>query len=133
MMGRSRRLNRSDEGMAALGAMISVVVLSCMLLVATTCADLLSSRQHAAGAADVSALAAAPDAVVAPDDACPRAEQIASLNGARIVSCQVEGDEVLVRVAVTPRTSWARWVARLVASSSDTVVAARARMDPTQG
>ena len=130
MTVRSLRLIGDDGGMAALGAMICVVVLSCMLLVATTCADLLSARQHAAAAADVSALAAAPEAVMAPDAACARAQEIALANGARIVSCRVNNDEVLVQAAVTPRTSWARWVARLVATTADTVVAAKAQMDP---
>lgn len=118
----------SDDGMAALGAMVSVVVLLCMLLVATTCADLLAARQRAAAAADVSALAAAPSIVIDPQEACARAGNIASRNGATIVSCEVLNDEVLVRAAVAPRTSWARWVAHLVANSAETTVSAKARM-----
>jgi secretion/DNA translocation related TadE-like protein len=118
----------SDDGMAALGAMVSVLVLLCMLLAATTCADLLAARQRAAAAADVSALAAAPRVVLDPQTACGRAADIASRNGARIVSCEVDGDSVLVRAAVSPRTSWARWVALLVADSADATVAARAQL-----
>ena len=117
----------ADDGLAALGAMVSVIVLLCMLLVATTCADLLAARQRAAAAADVSALAAAPAVVLNPQDACERARHIALGNGARIVSCEVQNDEVLVRAAAAPGTSWARWVAQLVADSADAIVAARAR------
>jgi len=128
-----RLTHSTDEGLAALGAMVSVIVLLCMLLVATTCADLLAARQRAAAAADVSALAAAPRVVLSPQDACGRAYEIALRNGARIVSCEVQNDEVLVRAAATPHTSWARWVAALVSDSADATVAARARQEFDQG
>lgn len=127
-----RRLRAGEEGVALLSAMASVLVLLSMLVAATTLADLLAARQRAAAAADVSALAAAPDAILAPDDACIRAREIAERNAARIVSCEIQNDEVVVRAAATPRTNWARWVALLVGDATDPVVAARARMtDPT--
>jgi secretion/DNA translocation related TadE-like protein len=118
----------SEQGLAALGAMVSVVVLLCMLMAATAVADLLSARQRAAAAADLSALAAAPEVITSSQDACVRAQSIARENGARIVSCEVHGDEVLVRAAVLPRSSWARWIAHLVADSAEATALARAQM-----
>jgi len=117
--------------MAVLGAITSALVLLAMLVAATTCADLLAARQRAAAAADVSALAAAPDAVLAPQDACTRANLIAARNGARVVTCEIQNDEVVIRAACAPRTNWARWVAHLVGDGNDPTVWARATMsDP---
>jgi|APCry1669189034_1035192.scaffolds.fasta_scaffold28112_2 hypothetical protein len=129
---RSRQIASADDGSAVLGAITSAVVLLMMLLAATTCADLLAARQRAAAAADVSALAAVPDAVLAPDEACNRARDIAERNDARVVSCEVQNADVVVRAASSPRTHWARWVALLVGDSTDPTVVARAGMsDPT--
>ena len=126
-----RHVTSADDGMAVLGAITSALVLLAMLLAATTCADLLAARQRAAAAADVSALAAAPDAVLAPQDACLRASTIAARNDAWVVTCEIDNDEVVVRAASAPRTNWARWVARLVGDVTDPTVWARARMsDP---
>lgn len=58
------------------------------------------AQAQAASAADLAALAAA-DALAAGTAApCPVAIEAASRNGARLTSCDVQGDDVLVQVQV---------------------------------
>ena len=128
MCWRRLKVLEREDGVAILGAITSVVLLLSMLVAATTCADLLAARQRAAAAADVSALAAAPNSVLSPDDACARAREIAARNDARLISCEIQNEEVVVRAAASPRTTWARWIALLVGDSTDPTVAARATM-----
>jgi secretion/DNA translocation related TadE-like protein len=128
MCGKQMKVPKRDDGSVVLGAIISVTLLLSMLVAATTCADLLAARQKAAAAADVSALAAAPNAVLSPDIACIRARDIAARNDARLISCEIQNDEVVIRAAASPRTSWARWIALLVGDSTDPAVSARATM-----
>jgi len=58
-------------------------------------------RHQARTAADLGALAGAARAVEGADVACGRAERFALANGARMVSCRVEGLEIVIAVQVT--------------------------------
>ena len=58
-------------------------------------------RHQARTAADLGALAGAARAVEGAEVACGRAERFALANGARMVSCRVEGLEIVIAVQVT--------------------------------
>ncbi|MEV4637888.1 Rv3654c family TadE-like protein [Actinoplanes sp. NPDC049548] len=58
-------------------------------------------RHAARTAADLGALAGAMRAVEGPRAACARAEELVSANGGRLVTCRLEGLEIVVGV-VTP-------------------------------
>jgi secretion/DNA translocation related TadE-like protein len=58
-------------------------------------------RHQARTAADLGALAGAARAVEGAEVACGRAERFVLANGARLVSCRVDGLEIVVGVEVT--------------------------------
>ncbi|MEV8504321.1 Rv3654c family TadE-like protein [Actinoplanes sp. NPDC051475] len=60
-------------------------------------------RHHARTAADLGALAGAVRAIEGLQPACGRAADLVSANGGRMVSCRLEGLEIVVEV-VTPVT-----------------------------
>jgi secretion/DNA translocation related TadE-like protein len=68
-------------------------------------------RHQARTAADLGALAGAARAVQGPAVACERARQLASANRARLVSCRLDGFEIVieVRVTVTPLPGLTRY------------------------
>ncbi|MGW4638272.1 Rv3654c family TadE-like protein [Sphaerisporangium sp. NPDC004334] len=65
-----------------------------------------TARHHAQSAADLSALAAARQAMASPETACRHARDLASANDASITKCRVEGAVVVVRVEVPLRLPW---------------------------
>ena len=58
------------------------------------------ARHHAQAVADLSALAAAARARVAPESACPRAAEVARADHARLLRCTLSGRVAEVGVAV---------------------------------
>ncbi len=85
------------------GSAIPLVIASLALLLFLTAAlgvvaGMVRAHRSAQSAADLSALAAA--AGVAGDDPCATAAEIAEANAAQLLSCAVDGREVLVRVGV---------------------------------
>lgn len=58
------------------------------------------AQAQAATAADLAALAAADSLAVGSTAACPVAQEAAARNGARLIACDVQGDEVVVRIEV---------------------------------
>jgi secretion/DNA translocation related TadE-like protein len=68
-------------------------------------------RHQARTAADLGALAGAVRAVEGAEAACERAGQLAFANGARMVSCRLDGLEIVVevRVTVTPLPGLTRY------------------------
>lgn len=60
------------------------------------------ARHQARTAADLGALAGAVRAGSGPVAACARAEQIVSVNGARMITCELDGLDLTVTVEVTP-------------------------------
>lgn len=87
------------------------VVLSVTLAVAA-CVGLFHAHRLAQSAADLAALGGA-GAVVRGQDPCAAAEAVAVLNGARVLSCTVDGQRVRVRTAVAG-PAWAGRRAELV-------------------
>jgi secretion/DNA translocation related TadE-like protein len=60
------------------------------------------ARHRAQSAADLAALAAAVHAADGTGPACRQAQRIASANAARLVSCRIEGSDVIVTTEVRP-------------------------------
>jgi secretion/DNA translocation related TadE-like protein len=60
------------------------------------------ARHRARSAADLAALAGAVHAAYGEVSACDHARRVASANGARLISCRVEGLDVVVTTEVTP-------------------------------
>jgi secretion/DNA translocation related TadE-like protein len=90
---------RGDRGAASLlvVAMVGVLLLvGCALGVV---AAVLVDHRRAAAAADLAALAGAA-ALQRGDDGCSVAATLAGANGARLLTCAVEGADVLVTVEV---------------------------------
>lgn len=97
-----RAVCHDDRGAAsvlALGIVGAVVALTAMIVPVTTT---FVASQRAANAADAAALAAA-DVIsgLVPGVACELAAQVAARNGAALSSCEPEGAEVTVVVAVS--------------------------------
>jgi secretion/DNA translocation related TadE-like protein len=112
-------VNRGQHGAASL---LSVALLSVLLLVGAALgvvAALVWAHRTAQAAADLSALAAAAE-LQEGEDACRAARRIADANHASLISCQVQGEEVMVEVLVTGP----RWLGQ------DEDLSARARAGP---
>ena len=75
------------------------------------------AQSRAATAADLAALAAADSLAIGGSAPCQVASEVAARNDAALTSCQVQGQDVLVRVEVT--------------ASALPVVGARARAGPS--
>ena len=93
-------MSRGQRGAASL---LAVALLSVLLLVGAALgavAAMVWAHRTAQAAADLSALAGAAE-LQEGQDACGTAGRIAGANHARLTSCQVQGEEVLVEVRVT--------------------------------
>ncbi|MEJ2886459.1 Rv3654c family TadE-like protein [Actinomycetospora aeridis] len=88
-----------DDGSATVLAAAAVGVLVCLLGLGLQLGAATLARHRAESAADLAALAGAREAVRGADVACGRAAGIAAGNGARLVSCAVEGWTVIVVTA----------------------------------
>ena len=89
------------------GATVLVVAMAGLLMFVMTglaaAGGLVTAQRRAQAAADLAALAGASQ----PDDACVRAGEVASANGARLETCARDGDDVTVEVSVAgPRVPW---------------------------
>lgn len=90
---------RSDRGA---GSILAVALVATVLTTGTVLLPLyavLSARSRTAAAADAAALAAADIAVgILPGTPCAAAAKIATVNGANLTDCQLDGVIVTVRV-----------------------------------
>ncbi|MBB3042577.1 Rv3654c family TadE-like protein [Nocardioides soli] len=110
-------MSRDQRGSAA---PFAVACLGLLVLVAAALgvvAAMIHAQRRAQSAADLAALAAA-RALAHGADGCGEGTRIATVNGARLVSCAVAGREVRLRVEVTGP----RWLGQ----SADLVAEARA-------
>ena len=107
---RSRGGGRRDDGSGTVLAAIWVCVLALIGATALVMAVALSTRTQAASAADLGALAGAGAALESESVACTRAAQVVDANGARLRSCELQGAQVWVEVAI-PAPSALRWLA----------------------
>lgn len=93
-------MSRDQRGSATL---LTVALLGLLLLVGAALgvvAAMVWSHRVAQSSADLAALAGA-TGLQQGADACSAAAGIADANGARLVSCSADGEEVLVEVTVT--------------------------------
>jgi secretion/DNA translocation related TadE-like protein len=115
----STRMNRDQHGAASL---LVVAMLAVLLLVGAALGvvgAMVRAHRIAQSAADLAALAGAAD-LQDGADACSAASRIADANHAGLVSCLVEGEEVVVEVTV----GGPRWLGQ------EAVLSARARAGP---
>ncbi|WP_460567286.1 Rv3654c family TadE-like protein [Humibacter soli] len=101
---------RGSASVAVIGLLAALLAVS---VAAVGVCGLLATKQHVSAAADAAALAAA-DAASGRVEGypCDRAGRAAGLNGASLLSCQVDGLVVVVSAGATvagvPITVWAR-------------------------
>lgn len=115
---------RSDQGAATVW---SLALILAILLTGAVCAAVgmqAIARQRLAAVADVSALAAAQ----ATGDPCVVAARVAEANAAELVSCTVDGDDIVVSLG-GPVPELVREILRLLGRES-TDLSASARAGP---
>jgi secretion/DNA translocation related TadE-like protein len=93
-------VSRGQRGAASL---LAVALLSVLLLVGSALgvvAAIVWAHRTAQAAADLSALAGAAE-LQEGENACVAARRVSGANHARLTSCRVQGEEVMVEVMVT--------------------------------
>jgi secretion/DNA translocation related TadE-like protein len=98
-----------ESGFATSAVVAHTGLLVVLALVSAAGGRLLVEQRSAARAADLAALSAAAS-VQRGRPACPSAQETATANGARLTSCRVTGDVVLVEAAVRVQTLFGREV-----------------------
>lgn len=93
------RVLRSETGAASVFAAFAMLALLSLTVLCVQVGGAIVAKHRAQSAADLAALAAAA-ALSESEDACEAARQVASVNGARLGGCTVEGSTVVVRAAV---------------------------------
>ncbi|MFH0520664.1 Rv3654c family TadE-like protein [Streptomyces sp. M41] len=83
---------RSDEGSATVWSVAAIAVLCVVFGIVLALGKAVVTRHHAAGGADLAALAAADHWTQGGEVACARAERVARAQGARLVRCAVVGE-----------------------------------------
>lgn len=89
-----------DRGSATVVAAIFLAALLAVVVVVLQVASAVIARHRAGAAADLAALAGAGVVLVDPGSACARAGSVTVANGARMVSCEVQGWDVSVQTEV---------------------------------
>lgn len=98
-----------DDGSATLLVVIWSAVLVVLGVAALALITALAARTQVAAAADLGALAGATAVLDGETEACRRAGSVVRANGADLVSCHLDGDEVRVEVLLTTARA-TRWV-----------------------
>ena len=105
--GRSRPADRirkdGDRGSASVWVLAAGVVIVAIAAAFASAGSAIVARHQAGGAADLAALAGAAYVVEGVAPACEEATRVALANGGRLLSCQLDGWDVVVTVAVTPK------------------------------
>ena len=92
-------MSRDERGSASLLVVTAAGVLVLVALALAAVAGMVGAHRTAQSAADLAALAGA-GAVAHGRDGCAAAGSLAAANGATLVSCEVEADDVRVEVRV---------------------------------
>jgi secretion/DNA translocation related TadE-like protein len=98
----SRRLASNDAGGATVWVLAAGLLTVLVALGSAAAGAGVVARHRAQSAADLAALAAAARAAEGEEAACGRADEIATVNGAHLVACRLEGFDVTVTAEVTP-------------------------------
>lgn len=96
---------RGERGIATVWAVTWIVCCLCVGWLALVLAMAVAKQHHLDGAADLVSLSAASQ-LVAGGDACAAAERIARANDVELVTCTIEGDDVLVSVGDVVDLPW---------------------------
>jgi len=107
--GRRGHHRTRGRGSASTFAVVLVTLLGVAALVGSVLAGLLVAQRRAASAADLAALAGA-GAVQRGAAGCAAAAAVAARNGAHLVGCRLDGQDVTVRVARAARLAFGRTV-----------------------
>lgn len=99
------RLGRDERGSATVLVLTMTVALAFLAVLGVTGSSLLLAHRRAATAADLAALAGAA-ALQRGEAGCPAAGRVAEANGGRVVTCHVEGDQVVVRAQHEATLPW---------------------------
>jgi secretion/DNA translocation related TadE-like protein len=105
MTVRAARLN-SDRGSASLWLLGVALALVLLAGTVTVAGGLLVARHRAQNAADLGALAGARRAFEGQTAACSAADRFAAATGASVLSCQVDGLDVILTVRVNGPKGW---------------------------
>ena len=89
-----------DEGVSTVFGAMMVGLLIVVTGVCVRLGGAMLARQQAETAADLGALAGAAEILRGPDAACAEVARVVTANRARLVSCVVDGFDVLVRAEV---------------------------------
>ncbi|ATD69269.1 MULTISPECIES: Rv3654c family TadE-like protein [Gordonia] len=91
-----------DQGNATVLGAFAIAALAAVLIMVIYVGAAVLARHRAQAAADLSALAAAADHVAGESDPCAAARTLAATQrpSAEVVSCRIDGEDVLVSVRV---------------------------------
>ena len=92
----------ADRGSATVWAAAAVAAVLVIAVAGMHLGGVLLARHRAESAADLAALAAAGRSAAGPQVACARARELAERMSAEVVSCRLEGWDVLVETQVRP-------------------------------
>ena len=101
------RLLREEEGSTTVAAALFIAAFVVLTLVGVTTGVRVVQARQAAVAADLAAVAGAVAAQES-DDACKAAGSIAKANRARLVTCEIDGEDVQVSVQRKERKATSR-------------------------
>ncbi|MFY0409565.1 Rv3654c family TadE-like protein [Solicola sp. PLA-1-18] len=102
-------MRRGERGSGTVHAATVCVALAAVALVAVQAAGLLAVKHRVTAAADLAALAAS-QAAETGGEGCESAAEVARLNGARLVRCQMVASVATVAVdGRSPRVLGRRW------------------------
>lgn len=96
----------SEQGSATIWLMAFAAVLTAFGVVVIVIASGLTAHRQASAAADLAALAGASRSLLDESTACAAAAQAAVANRARLVSCELQGESVVVSVEVDAQSPW---------------------------
>jgi secretion/DNA translocation related TadE-like protein len=104
-----------------------MVVIMSAAFVSMAVAQQAMARQQVGAAADIAALGAAGSRAHESDaDPCAEAARLAQANGAELIACAVEGDDVMVRVSRSAPPLVRRLFALAGSPASDVTAGSRA-------
>lgn len=114
-----RRVAPGDQAGSATLLVVGLIAVTLMLgIAALAIAEFAIARARASSAADLAALAGASHYLAA--DQCQAAERVAILANTRLAECRIEGEDVVVTVAVgAPRL--VRRIANLASQSPPSI------------
>ncbi|WEV53683.1 Rv3654c family TadE-like protein [Bifidobacterium sp. ESL0704] len=110
---RSRLLHTSDEGSGTINGVMLIAIASILLSAIALGGNLLVCISQARSAADQAAIAGAASARDGDFDPCIKSRLASTLNKASLVTCQVDEEDVTVKVGVKTAVPFTPLVTRM--------------------